>query len=612
MNLIHKIASTLIFFGIFSFTTAPLITLRVDAAIVNKTHDRTFTIQEDYVHVKETKTSRVTQSGFQITAGSKDGFTVFSPLDGDPDFAEKLQKTLDSVNVTSGSGAQLNYEINQTDSGNYEIVVVNLQNIPFGSTYTLILEYESYGLLINTGAIKDIFIPGFPENYSLENETFTESVSTQIRISNKFPEINFVSPEQAIKTSGDSRVVDIPINDLIGNSAWIQLGTEQFFEFEIKQTLPKTSNIPFAINSFSLPVPRDINSGPISQRVYYSQISPEPYQVKEDIDGNLIFLFKSSASQDLNINIKGYASLKQSQIFSFEDSGELADIPNDYQKYLEGANYWEVSDSDIQATAMNLRGDEQDIYTIITGTYEFVIDRIDYSFVKKNGLNDRQGALKTLNGGAAVCMEYSDLFITLLRAQGIPARAAFGYGYGTSDFEARQDNTINHQWAEVYIPRLDTWVAIDTTWGEFGSDLIGGDLNHFYSHVASIDPETPSTSSASFFGSLDEIPDRDMEIFMVKELPSENALDQTALLNKYPKLESFGEFISNLGIQNQITDDLIGDLLNTDSEVAINLFKVFVIVLICSPIILLIFFAIRNKRKNTKIINSIQDKELHT
>lgn len=589
------LVSILTFASLFSVRTS------TEAAIVSKQHNRVFTIQDDHVDIKETKTSRVIQEGFQISPGSTDGFTVFSPIEGDPEYQDKLQKTLDSIVVTNGSGNSVDYEMSETTSGNYEIVITNQNNVTFGNIYTVNLQYKSYGLLINTGAIKDIFIPGFPDDYSFENDNYTETVETQILIERQYPEVNFVSPEQPVSTVNSNRVIDIPVGDLIGNSAWVQLGTEQYFEFEINQTLPKTSSIPFAINTFSLPVPRDINSGPISQKVYYTEISPEPFSVTVDDEENLIFKFKNSAAKDLDIKIKGYASLSQFDNFSFESGGKISDITSDFDKYLEPANYWEVDDNQIQATAAEIRGGNDDIYTIVSDTFEFVVDRIDYSFVKKNGLNDRQGALTTLNGGAAVCMEYSDLFITLLRAQGVPARAAFGYGYGTSDFEARQDNTINHQWAEVYIPNLDTWVAIDTTWGEFGSDLIGGDLNHFYSHVASLDPETPSTSSASFFGSLKEIPERDMEIFIVESLPNTSASDQSAILNKYPEPPSSEELINALELQNRIIDDLVSDLLNTESPVIINIFKLLVLL---SPIMVLIFVVMyaqkKKHRKSTK------------
>src|SRR5262249_16924543 len=148
--------------------------------------------------------------------------------------------------------------------------------------------------------------------------------------------------------------------------------------------------------------------------------------------------------------------------------------------------------------------------------YQYVVDKIDYSEVKRFGLNTRQGALKTLEGGAAVCMEYSDLFIALMRAEGVPARAAFGYGY---DSRATSGVDTAHQLAEAYIPKLGQWVGVDTTWGENGPAIIGGDLNHLYRHVAVVDPNTPAQVSVQFFGQTPEGSDEKFAITAEAQAP---------------------------------------------------------------------------------------------
>src|SRR5690606_15061332 len=162
------------------------------------------------------------------------------------------------------------------------------------------------------------------------------------------------------------------------------------------------------------------------------------------------------------------------------------------------------------------------------------------------GINTRQGALKTLRGGAAVCMEYSDLFIAIMRAMGIPARGAFGHGYSAIDYYSTQDNTINHQWAEVFVPGINSWIPVDTTWGENGPALIGGDLNHFYSHVATINPNSPSLTEVTFYGFMD-IPDRETEIEAVekKHIETSNSLSESDLLTKYKSAGGVEELISS-------------------------------------------------------------------
>ena len=527
---------------------------KVDATIANKLHTRLFTVEDEFIKVTESKKTTVITNGFQVPAGSPEGFTIFNPVMGDPDAEAKLKMTLDSIDVRDDTGKKLEFKIDKTESNNYIIKVPHSRSIGFNESSELFLTYKSYGLVILTGAVRDIYIPGFPKDYSFETDKVSENVITKVKIPDSLGEINFTSPKQDIK-NGE---INVSKEDLIGNSIWIQIGNEQYFEFTINQKIPKTNDFPFVTNTFSMPIPRDIQSGPIKQEVFYTQIEPNPYTIKLDHDGNLLAYFKTSAAKEGSVLIKGYSKLTQDKNFDFKDAGTVDDIPENFKRYLAPSEFWEVDNAKIRETSLNITN-SKDVYEIIQATYDYVIGQIDYSFVKKYGLNERKGALATLNGGAAVCMEYSDLFITLLRAQGVPARAAFGFGYGAADYESRSENQINHQWAEVYLPKLDTWINVDTTWGYFGNNLIGGDLNHFYSHVSSINPETPSTSELTYFGKLQNIPEREMQIFILPEISKDKGLAQSEILNKYSEPEGISQTYYNLQVNFNIFNNLIDD-----------------------------------------------------
>jgi len=245
--------------------------------------------------------------------------------------------------------------------------------------------------------------------------------------------------------------------------------------------------------------------------------------------------------------------------------GKLSEITQDFQsQYLSPAKYWEVNNSKIQSQAKQIRGTQTNVYDITTQTYEFVVNRIDYSDVKRFGINERQGAVKTLEGGAAVCMEYSDLYLTLMRAQGIPARAAFGYGYDPKLSSSSQES---HQWVQVYAPALDEWVSVDVTWGENGPALIGGDLNHFYTHVASKSPNDPPGIASSGFGNLD-LESAEYKIDVLSSLPNEDFLTSSELLEKYPYTgENVDEGFIDLAkskIEATYTNVINGDELSKD------------------------------------------------
>jgi hypothetical protein len=73
-------------------------------------------------------------------------------------------------------------------------------------------------------------------------------------------------------------------------------------------------------------------------------------------------------------------------------------------------------------------------------------------------------------------MEFTDLFIAIARAAGIPARQAVGYAY-TTNSRLRPLSLISdvlHAWPEYYDFDKKVWIAVDPTW----ANTTGG-VNYF-------------------------------------------------------------------------------------------------------------------------------------
>ena len=60
------------------------------------------------------------------------------------------------------------------------------------------------------------------------------------------------------------------------------------------------------------------------------------------------------------------------------------------------------------------------------------------------------------------CTEHSQLFITLARALGMPARDATGYVYSGDD---EAPSLGGHAWVEAFVD--GRWIGLDPTWEEF-------------------------------------------------------------------------------------------------------------------------------------------------
>lgn len=492
---------------------------------------REYRLQGDLtVNVKEVETVKNNTNNLYVPSGSKKEFEILAIEIGADKNAQILEKTLASASLTSGGRS---IPFNSQIVGDKVILTSSYpHSLEPRQSITFTLEYTHYGLTEQNGALKDFFINGFSKDSVFSDGSNTTSYTTDVYVPNSYDETNFILPTPATQEQQTGyKKISFSQNSLIDHYVWIQFGRTQYYKFAITQPIKGSENMNTGNkNRYEIVIPRSIEGADIRQSIYYTKITPEPDWVKQDQDGNLIASFKLKSNFQGDIVLEGYAEISKIQDIDFSNFGELADIPADFSTpFLQAAQYWEVDDPLIQQTSSQLKGTKIQVSDIVQTTYNYVVDQIDYSDVKRFGINERQGAVKTLQGGAAVCMEYSDLFLTLMRSQGIPARAAFGYGY---DPKENSDSQESHQWVEVYAPGYDSWISVDVTWGENGPALIGGDLNHFYTHVASVSPNDPPAITSYGFGNLD-LQNSSYDINVVSSIPAGEMLNQEDLLNKY-------------------------------------------------------------------------------
>ena len=523
--------------------------------------DRVFTVNDTTgIVVEETHRVRNNTSTFVIPGGNLEKFHV--SIIGDN--VDELNTILASAKAYF-NGSEVTFTTELKD-GYAEIHVRYPRDLRTQEQFEFKVTYQNTGLIETKGALVDIYAPGFAKDIKFTDGSIQTIFTNTVRVAKSLPEVNFVAPTETGFTEDDNYATYVFSQEsLIGTTLWIQLGKVQHYGFVITQVAPATESKQTGhFNEYRVVLPRDIDELEMSQRVYFESFSPEPIQVLSDDDGNLIGYFKFPSHESGEIVVKGYASLSSTDVnLDQNNSGLLSDIVLD-PIYTADAKYWEVNSSEIQTLANELKTDKTNVYELIRDTYSHVVETIDYSQVKRFGINERQGALATLQGGAAVCMEYSDLFLTLLRAEGIPARAVFGYGYD-SKLEVTEQEP--HQWVQIYIPGSQTWASADVTWGESGPALIGGDLNHFYTHVSSADPNTPASVERISYGDESELAVPDFAIEAYADMPDTSAmLSAAAVQAKYPEVTSMGFFTDFLA---DIKTRLGGNEGNTISGIAL-------------------------------------------
>lgn len=138
----------------------------------------------------------------------------------------------------------------------------------------------------------------------------------------------------------------------------------------------------------------------------------------------------------------------------------LRSLDREILEYTKPTEFIDVNE-DIEAKAKEIIGDEDDLYKAVFKVAEWTKGNIEYSLttLTSEAVYPSSWVFENKKG---VCDELTNLFISMLRSVGIPARFISGVVYTNIGY-----NFGNHGWAEVYFPGYG-WVPFDVTYGQFG------------------------------------------------------------------------------------------------------------------------------------------------
>lgn len=126
-------------------------------------------------------------------------------------------------------------------------------------------------------------------------------------------------------------------------------------------------------------------------------------------------------------------------------------VPSGYEKYVKSTTNCNVTNTKIKSLAANLTSGVKDAYTAAVKIYNYVRDKVSYTFY----MNTRYGSVGTLNKKTGNCVDQTHLLTALMRASNIPTR----YCHATCTFSSGL--VVGHVWAEVYVN--GKWYSCDTT-----------------------------------------------------------------------------------------------------------------------------------------------------
>ncbi len=262
----------------------------------------------------------------------------------------------------------------------------------------------------------------------------------------QFGEPARITPENYQLTQDEQNII-ITYDQIQGRGVSAIFGFQQIFNLNLRYHLNNPNN-QTAITQVSLPPDTPY------QKVNYHQLQPRPQQIKIDEDGNWIATYQLPANETTEVKIEADVLVSLEPIHPWLNIEPLA-------AHTQAQSYWPVSHTDIQQLAKQ--------HTQAKDIYQFTIDQLDYTQEDLSQNFERLGATNALaQPQQATCQEFSDVFITLARANNIATRRATGYAH-SNDPQLQPLSLVKdvlHAWPEYYDRQQKQWIPIDPTWGD--------------------------------------------------------------------------------------------------------------------------------------------------
>lgn len=507
----------LIFFFVFSVFLFCLTKPTLASENFSTNYNMTYNVSENglanvSINVNLTNTtSRFYASSYKINVGFDDIQNI-SASDSDGKITPKVTK--------KESGSEIEIDFNA-------IVVGVDKTLKFNITF------NTNQVAYKQGNIWEINIPGILDQNNFQN------FNVRVNVPKSFGQPTYIKPPL------ESKDLNFTKEELGKSGISIGFGNEQYYSFNLKYHLANDKLFPIKTE---ITIPMSTNY----QDVYIEKIEPKPDNVKKDKDGNWLAEYTLVNSQKLDILVKGKA-----QVYLYPRKEPLSESA--LEVFLEEKPYWNVTDVNIKKLAKELKTP----YAI----YEYVSKNLTYDFSRVTESKPRLGAKAALkNPQSAVCLEFTDLFIALARAAGIPAREVDGFAY-TKNEKQRPLSLVKdvlHAWPEYYDKNLQTWIMVDPTWGntthniDYFSML---DFDHFAFVTKGVNSSYPIPAGGYKLAGQENL--KDVEVGLANEQPK--AIENFEIKENLPNFK-----LSGLPIQGSITIKNLGNTLLPTQKVSIQ------------------------------------------
>lgn len=451
-------------------------------------------------------------------------------------YATKYNLSIGSTNIkdirASDSLGQITPEVTTKEDTTEIGLSFNDKVIGLGKSLNFSLNYNVTDAAAKNGRLWEINIP------KIATEENVTDYSLSLKVPESFGLVHYITPEPIRTEGGKTRVYFFKKEQLFKSSVAAVFGDAQYFDLTLKYHLYN----PNLFNAYTeIVLPPDTGY----QQVTYLSIEPKPLETLTDKDGNYLARYSLEGNKGLDVKATLQIKTVNNPLSFHTPPWKKTDLSN----YLRLDRYWETNHPVILEKAKQLKTPEK-IFDFVSSTLKYGYNRI------KSGNIERFGAVSALNNPEeAICMEFTDLTIALLRAAGIPARELNGFAY-TSNQKLRpvtiggeEKSDVLHAWLEYYDEEKGYWVQIDPTWTSTtgGIDYFNKlDNNHLVFVIKGLSSEKPHPAGSYKYADQKE---KDVQADFAKEIINK----EISLLVGFTKKNVISGFPSNtsLKVQNE-------------------------------------------------------------
>jgi hypothetical protein len=362
-----------------------------------------------------------------------------------------------------------------------------------GKKLAFTVRYQNHDSAQLNGKVLEVTIP------ELANASEYTSYSINLVTPAQFGTPVRSTPEPSGSTQ-TNQFITTSFRELKGAGVSAIFGSTQVYQLNLQYQLENPGSQPI-LTQITLPPDTPY------QRLQYQKIDPLPQSIKTDGDGNWIATYRLEPNADIRVLATALAQVRL-------EPDQMVPSVSPILDHFTDQDYWDTTDSELRKKAAPLDSP--------LAIYQSTVDTLTYTTEPITSELKRYGAIAALNApNDATCQEFTDLFITLARINGIASRRATGYAYTKND-ELRPVGVVGdilHAWPEYYDSEAHTWRPIDPTWG----DTTGGvdyfhqfDLNHIVFAYQGLSSTLPYPAGSYRPGTK---PDKLVDVQFANEFP---------------------------------------------------------------------------------------------